>query len=276
LAPKRFGARLILALSCIASAGDAGLSAANAKGPSIEAPAEIKVAPAVVSRLPIRIHLDDGALPQAMLVVRGLPSRVMLSEGRLFSPNVWVAPLTAVGKLEIAPASGTSGRADLVFEITTLDGRVLASARSAFVVESQAANPRQEPAGQSAALTTGTLNAPDLQRETPGARSAPPAPLTLPAETAQKARKMMERGDRSLAEGKVTAARLLYQAAAEMGWAPAAIALAKTYDPNEFQRSTVLRGVLPDAALAQKWYETAKELGSAEAVRRLQALQTAR
>ena len=85
---------------------------------------------------------------------------------------------------------------------------------------------------------------------------------------------MMERGDASMDEGKITAARLFYQAAAEIGWAPAAFALANTYDGNELARTNVVGGVRPDPALAQKWYEKARELGSAEASRRLQAAET--
>lgn len=274
------------ALIVLGSAAGADLAAAaggRQNAPSIDVPRRIQVSPAVVEHLQVRLNLPEGSPPHTMLVVRGLPPRVMLSEGRLFSNGVWIVPLTAASKLEIAPATGTNGTSELLFEITTLDGKVLASASSLLSIETQTAGRADPGSGRSVTLTTGTLNAPldPQQRESLGLRIAPPptgpaAPETLSPDAALKAVKLMERAEQSMAEGKITAARLLYQAAADHGWAPAAFALAKTYDPEEFKRSSTLRGVLPDAALAQKWYAKANELGSAEAGRRLQALQTAR
>ncbi len=55
--------------------------------------------------------------------------------------------------------------------------------------------------------------------------------------------------------------------------------LAGTYDPILLEKvgiqgfaRDVVEGFAPDAALARTWYERAKELGSAEAVRRLEML----
>jgi hypothetical protein len=52
--------------------------------------------------------------------------------------------------------------------------------------------------------------------------------------------------------------------AAEAGSAEAALALGETFDPVVFQRLHVI-GIEPDAAMAQKWYQRAAELGSAAA-----------
>jgi hypothetical protein len=266
-------------LLCLFALVCAGLIAAAAPGSaqskpgasSIEVPPEIKVAPAVVTRLQIKIDLAEGAPPQTMLLVRGLPARVMLSEGRLFGAGVWAVPLTALGKLEIAPATGTSGTSELSFEVITLDGKVIAGAKSVLSIEPQAAAGSGK--GKSIVLTTGTVD--KASPAGPDAKPAPPpAPVALSPQDAEKARLMTERGDDSMEEGKITAARLFYKAAAEIGWAPAAFALAKTYDGNELARSKVVGGVLPDPALARKWYERARELGSAEATRRLQAAET--
>jgi hypothetical protein len=270
------GLSLLLALFCLG--GGVAAPPARAAGSSIEIPAEIKVAPAVVTRLKIKIALAEGAGPQAILLVRGLPARVMLSEGRLFSAGVWAVPLTSIGKLEIAPATGTSGSSELSFQVISLDGQVLADAKSTLLIEPQAAadgrQDREDAAkGKSILLTTGALDGTGAQGGDK-AKQAPTAPVSLDPETEEKARKMMERGDESMAEGKITSARLFYKAAAEIGWAPAAFALAKTYDANELSHSTVVGGVRPDPALAQKWYQKASELGSAEASHRLQALQT--
>jgi TPR repeat protein len=85
--------------------------------------------------------------------------------------------------------------------------------------------------------------------------------------------KFLQRGDEELAEGRVAPARLLYERAAEMGLAQAAMALAGTYDAVELAKPH-LRNILPDPVEAKRWYERAKELGAAEAAARLQRLST--
>jgi hypothetical protein len=265
---------LFLALVCAVLIAAATPASAQSKpgASSIEVPPEIKVAPAVVTHLQVKIDLAKDAPPQTILLVRGVPPRVMLSEGRLFGAGVWAVPLTSLGKLEIAPATGTSGTSELSFEVITLDGKVIAGAKSVLSIEPEAAAGSSK--DKSIVLTTGTADKaspPAAEHARPAPR---PAPVALSPQDAEEARQMTERGDESMEEGKITAARLFYKAAAEMGWAPAAFALAKTYDGNELARSKVVGGVVPDPALAKKWYERARELGSADASRRLPAAET--
>jgi TPR repeat protein len=83
--------------------------------------------------------------------------------------------------------------------------------------------------------------------------------------------KFLKRGDEELADGRVAPARLLYERAAEMGLAQAAMALAGTFDATELAKPH-LRNIPPDPVEAKRWYERAKVLGAAEAVARLQRL----
>ncbi len=83
----------------------------------------------------------------------------------------------------------------------------------------------------------------------------------------------MKRGGEELAEGRVAPARLLFERAAEMGLAQAAMALAATYDAAELN-GPHLRNVLPDPTEARRWYERAHALGAADADARLQRLGT--
>jgi hypothetical protein len=105
--------------------------------------------------------------------------------------------------------------------------------------------------------------------EQPPKVAAPP-PALDPARRAS-ALKFVKRGDEELADGRVAPARLLYERAAEMGLAQAALALAGTYDPAELNQPH-LRNVQPDLAEAKRWYERARALGAAEAATRLQRL----
>jgi hypothetical protein len=104
------------------------------------------------------------------------------------------------------------------------------------------------------------------------AAAAPQAPAPkLDPESRERALKFVKRGTEELAEGRIAPARLLFERAAEMGLAQAAMALAATYDAAELKRPH-LRNVLPDSTEARRWYEQARALGAAEAGARLQRL----
>ena len=269
---RAFGRAICLSLMGAGTLAAASPAAAQST-PAIEVPAEINAVAAVMS--PLRIRVSGGRVPnQAILMVRGVPANVMLYQGRSFSPGVWTVPLASLGALEIVPATGSIGKSDLEFELTTLDGQILAKATSTLIIAATAsasAAPAKESGGGSLALTAGPLAG---KGDVTGATG--PAALTVrfAPEDAERMRKIMEKGDECMQYGKITAARLLYHSAAEKGWAPAALALGATYDSRELQRSKVMGGVQADPALAKKWYEKARELGSPDADRRLSQLST--
>ena len=66
---------------------------------------------------------------------------------------------------------------------------------------------------------------------------------------------------------------MLLRRAAEARDPGAALILAATYDPIVLKELGVY-GAAPDVAMAQSWYEKAKEFGSREAPRRLELLRT--
>ena len=82
---------------------------------------------------------------------------------------------------------------------------------------------------------------------------------------------LLKRGEELVAAGQLGPARLVLRRAAEAGDSDAAFALAITYDPI-LLRARVVFGVAPDNAMARAWYEKAKELGSMDASRRLEAI----
>lgn len=71
----------------------------------------------------------------------------------------------------------------------------------------------------------------------------------------------MKKGEENAAAGKINIARLFYKRAFEKGSADAALALARTYDPDELQKMNVV-GMEADEAMAEKWYQRAIELDS--------------
>jgi hypothetical protein len=83
---------------------------------------------------------------------------------------------------------------------------------------------------------------------------------------------LLKRGRELVAAGNIPAARSVLKRVAEAGDASAALELGATYDP------IILKGysgitVAPDLAEARAWYLTARELGSAEASKRLERLE---
>jgi hypothetical protein len=136
---------------------------------------------------------------------------------------------------------------------------------------------QQHLAAAAAPPTPAPTPAPVRPKDTPAAAAvaqppkvAAPPPVLDPARRAS-ALKFVKRGHEELADGRIAPARLLYERAAEMGLAQAAMALAATYDPAELNQPH-LRNVQPDLAEAKRWYERARDLGAAEAGTRLQRL----
>jgi curved DNA-binding protein CbpA len=103
------------------------------------------------------------------------------------------------------------------------------------------------------------------------AETAPQPPPTLSPSDAERAERLLARGEKQMGEGNVGAARLFFQAAAEMGLAAAALRLGETYDAFELYRVKAY-GVDPAPALARRWYERARALGATEAEERLARL----
>ena len=85
------------------------------------------------------------------------------------------------------------------------------------------------------------------------------------------AQRLVEIGDRHIAQGNIAIARQYYIRAANLGLASAAMKMAETQDPNELARWNV-RGVKPDPAEAKRWYQRALELKASEAEGRLRRL----
>ena len=95
-----------------------------------------------------------------------------------------------------------------------------------------------------------------------------PKPPSLPSSVQHT---LLTRGDAMLRLGDVSAARMLYQRAADSGVGVAALKLAETYDPT-YIAARDLRGIKPDPVAAEAWYRRAQALGETEAIERLRSL----
>ena len=102
----------------------------------------------------------------------------------------------------------------------------------------------------------------------PVARPAPASRRTLDQDEIAI---LYRRSQDLITQGDIAGGRLLLTRAAEAGDARAALALGATYDVAVLGKLAVL-GVMADAAKAKAWYAKAAELGSGEAVKRLEVL----
>lgn len=248
----------------------AGQAPASGQTPKvgINAPKLIHVEPAEQSAFPVPIVQVEALPRNAFLRIRGLPPSATLSDGRQIVGGSWAVPLSALSTLTITVPAGSEGEAEIAMSIETVDGRMLAAAKSTLLI-APAERLADDPSKRSAPVTTGAAT-----RETGTPAEQTPASIErqLTPELKAQAEKYVQRGDESIAGGNISVARMFYRRAAEMGLAQGALSLAATFDANELSRWTVIGGVKPDPEQARQWYEKALALGSTDAAARLQRL----
>ena len=91
--------------------------------------------------------------------------------------------------------------------------------------------------------------------------SVGPPPHGMDQNARMQAERLVDRGERYLADGNIAVSRLYFARAAELGLAAAATRLAETFEPDALARHGV-HGVRPDPNEAAKWRKRALELGS--------------
>lgn len=263
--------------------GDAGWLQAQAQvgqKPHINIGKVVLVEPASETPLPIQIGPIDAIPRNSFVRIRGMPPAVVLSEGHSIAPGSWAIPLSVLPNLRISIPVGVSGKSDITIALVQIDGSVLADARASLVVAAAELIAPQQPdvPRERSVASVGAPPAPLEASPPPAPR--PPVPVTTappPREPPQltedqkRALAFIVRGRAQAQQGNIAAARLLYQRAAEADIAEGAFALAGTYDPAELAIMGVA-GVLPDIALARRWYEKARELGERGAEERLRRL----
>jgi hypothetical protein len=255
---------------------------AQLEKPHINIGKVVLVEPASETPLPIQVGPIDAIPRNSFVRIRGVPSSASLSEGHSIAPGSWAIPLSVLPNLRISIPVGVSGKSDITIALVQIDGTVLAESRAALVVAaaeliapSQPTAPRERsvasvgnPPAPLDASPPPASRPPVPAASLPPVREPPPAALT---EDQKRALTFVVRGRAQAQQGNIAAARLFYQRAAEANLAEGALALAGTYDPAELAAMGVA-GVLPDIALARRWYEKARDLGAREAEERLRRL----
>jgi hypothetical protein len=205
----------------------------------------LKLAPRIDAKGGERTTFPVGLEPMPsdadalLLVVRGVPEEIALSQGSAIGNEIWLIPAHMSRDIEFTVAEAVTGTFDVTAELVTLDGRLLSQARTRIVA------------------TPTMLAAP-----------APTGPAPAEKLDADTIRRLTARGELLLDTGDIGAARIVLERAAEAGSAIAALRLGETYDPVYLRRAGT-QSDAGDEAQALRWYERAERLGSSGAAERL-------
>jgi hypothetical protein len=256
--------------------------AQSASRPSITVAATIAAEGTGPTPLPISVGPSTALPSNSFVRVRGLPPMAGLSDGHSIAPGAWAIAVNALPNLKVTLPAGWNGRTDIVITLVAVDGSVLAEERTVLTTaggrQQEKAQGRLDPpppASASIMRAGSPLQPPPPAAERPPPPPSPGGPKAATPQDKERAQRLMAKGDEQLASGDVASARLLYERAADAGHAPAAMALAATFDESELERLKV-RGITADPKAARRWYERARELGAADAEDRLRRLGAAR
>ncbi len=206
--------------------------------------------------VPLGITLT-GALDDGSVIVSGLPAGTRLSAGAALDDGSWRVSVADLAQAAVGPPRDFTGAMDLAVELRSADD--LVADRSSMRIEW----------APSIAAMSGQAQA--FASPEQGLRAAPPVrPGNVTLDNEEIAA-LVKRGQDFIANSDLASARLVLRRAADAGDAQAALLLGSTYDPAMFKQLKVI-GSAPDPAQARAWYQRAVELGSTEAVRRLEPL----
>jgi hypothetical protein len=236
--------------------------------------------------------------PGATVAIKGLPDGAKLSDGARKGAGEWRVRAEDVADTRVMPPMDFAGDMNLSVELRDGDGaaQVTSSLQltwkpAAHVAEARVLGTEAAPviAAAPAPAVAAAPPAPVVVPARPAPQAAPiqapmvvasatptadvPSPSPTPAElTAMEIAASIRRAQELLATGDVKAARALLEHAAELHDARAALALAKTFDPAVSRQSSMADRTGPDLVQARNWYQKAREWGSPEAQRLLDAL----
>lgn len=185
----------------------------------------------------------EGPIDGAVAVVSGLVVGTVLSAGQPWGSTAWVVPADQLASAQVRPPRGFVGTMDYTVALRLPDGTLADTQTMRLEWRDNGTTPNAAPPTTSRRLDQEELTT------------------------------LLKRGQELFETGDLASARLLLRRAAEARDPAAALILAATYDPIVLKELGVY-GAAPDVAMAQSWYEKAKEFGSREAPRRLELLRT--
>jgi len=193
--------------------------------------------------------LLDGKANGETLLLQGLSEGTRLSVGSAFGRTAWRLPAAELGNVVAYAPQNFIG---------TMDARADLRSTTDRLIDSQGLT--LEWIGKKADRHVSLGAAPQA--------AAAPKPIADEEMAA-----LHKRAQDFLKSGDIASARLLLRRAANGGSADAALALGATFE-DDFLAELGVLGFTRDVEQARSWYQKAAQMGSAEAARRLQRLES--
>jgi hypothetical protein len=195
----------------------------------------LRLEPLRPSRLPLRVQPEEALSETFILVLSGVPAKADVRGADRISSDSWLLPPYSIANLQITMPEWSTSLLEIGVELRRTTGAIAARAKAWISVP-------------------------------------PPQLPNVPGKTEHAALKdILGRADLLLGRGDIVAARAVYERAAEMGSAQAALALGSTYDPGRLWSLGVF-GMVGNKDKARHWYTRADQLGHPNAKDRLKAL----
>jgi hypothetical protein len=247
--------------------------------------------PVVLPQLTLSDSIGDANVPlklgvevknytaDATVDLSGLPAGTVLSTGSARGDGQWRIIVDDLPKTRVTPPRDYVGLMTLTAEVRG-NGQAIVRGPVRLTWRQIPATPdtvgvRTPNAGLPVAANVATpkIEPPVAPKttETPAAPVKTEAAVAPRKLNASEVAALLRRGEELLANGDLAAARLLLQRVAETKNAQAAFQLASTYDPAALKKFSN-NSVAADPALAQYWYERARDWGSPDASSPLEAL----
>jgi hypothetical protein len=217
----------------------------------------------------------------ASVTLRGLPPGARLTAGKRIGVGEWRVPAQEISAVAVIPPDDYTGQVTVAAELRGDDGEALvgssvhlAWASASLTTAGTTAMPQQVLAlAPSSTVVAPTVVAPSVAAPTVMAPTGatPPLPVVRNLDP-REISSFLNRAQDLIAAGDLQSARLLLRRAAEAQNARAAFALAQTYDPAVLKQYGA-SAPPAEVATARNWYERARDWGSPDAQRQLDALE---
>jgi hypothetical protein len=187
------------------------------------------------SLLPLTVQPEEALAETFILVLSGLPAKAYLQGAERIGSDAWLVPPNSLTRLQLTMPEWSSSLIEVGVELRRPTGGIAGRTKAWFAV--------------------------------------PPPPVAQAERKVDQAalREILQNGDQLLGRGDIVAARAVYERAAGMGSAQAALALGSTYDPTRLWSLGVF-GMVGNKDKARQWYRRADQLGHPNAKDRLRAL----
>ncbi len=184
---------------------------------------------------PLLIQPPEASMDTFILVLSGVPARAELLGADRIGSDSWLLPPYSSSRLQLTMPEWSAALIEVGMELRRTNGAIAARSKAWLTVPPPAV--------------------------AKGEKKLDPAAM----------KEVLQSGDRLISRGDIVAARAVYERAAEMGSAQAALALGSTYDPTRLWSLGVF-GMVGNTDKARHWYMRADQLGHPNAKERLRGL----